>query len=56
MLAKLCDHGTKKSNKRTLIIKPATPKTFGNMAKIHSNHKAMLSSRALVKTLVINIF
>ena len=45
----------KKMNKRTLIIKPATPKTFGNIAKVHSNHKAMISSRVLVKTLALDI-
>ena len=51
----ISDHVTKKLNKRTLIIKPATPKTFGNIAKVHSNHKAMISSRVLVKTLASNI-
>ena len=52
MLAKFSDHGKKKSNKRTFIIKPA----FGNIAKIQPNQKAMLSSRILVKTPAINIF
>ena len=56
MLAKFSDHGTKKSNKRTLIIKPATLKTFGNIAKMHSNLKAMFSNRILVKTPATNIF
>ena len=56
MLAKFSDHGTKILNKRTLIIKPATLKIFGNIAKIHSNHKAILSSRILVKTPATNIF
>ena len=51
----ISDHVTKKLNKRTLIIKPATPKTFGNIAKVHSNHKAMISSRVLAKTLASNI-
>ena len=56
MLANFSDYGTKKLNKRTLIIKPATLKSFGNIAKIHSNHKAILSSRILVKTPATNIF